>query len=138
MKSLIFVTLNNGPYGDHWIGDLCTLLQSEETAGYRKLCWYGQNRGKRDCYVGPGTIVAMREKADVKAFTLIGTVAQIKCIEKQQGRVSGMYELLVEVSASPQVIPRDDATDFYTHWTVLRTVGISTTDAQPQGIYAER
>jgi hypothetical protein len=80
----------------------------------------------------------MREKADVKAFTLIGTVAQIKCIEKQQGRVSGMYELLVEVSASPQVIPRDDATDFYTHWTVLRTVGISTTDAQPQGIYAER
>lgn len=136
MASLIFVTLNNGKYQNHWTSDLCTLLQSKGIAGYRRLCWYGQNCGRRDYLVRPGTIVAVRENDKVQSFTLVGFVAEIHCLQKQQNKVPGMYEIIVEVSDTPETIDRDYENDAYTHWTVLRRVGIETTDAQPQGIYA--
>jgi hypothetical protein len=135
MPSLIFVTLDDGEYADQWTSEPNTLLHTDEVAGHRMLRWCGQRRGRRDHMVGSGTLVAVRESAKIKAFTIVGRVIEIECIRKQDGSVCGIYDILVELTAAPRVIHRDNG-DRYTHWTVLRALGIPTQDAQPQGIYA--
>lgn len=134
-SSLIFVTLKDGEYDDHWSSQLYPLLADGDIAGYRELHWCGQRKGRRDGLVRPGTLVAVRANAKVRAFTLVGAVVEKTCLTPQHDSTPGTYSLLVEVSATPLTIERA-AGDRYTHWTVLRELGFPRdTGCKPHGIY---
>jgi hypothetical protein len=135
-SSIIFVTLTDGEYNDYWKSDVKSLLATDDVAGYRELHWCGQNRGRRDRLVQPGTLVAVRKNKKEMAFTIVGTVAEKTLLTPQHGKTAATYTLLVELYAEPWRIARA-AGDRCVHWTVLRAVNIPTDGSySPQGIYA--
>ena len=126
IASIIFVTLADGMYSDHF--------ESPDT-----LIWCGQNTGKRDSFVTEGTIVCVRASSKLRNFTVYGTV-----ISKEQLRgfntagseeKCALYKLVLKVNASPLVIDRAIG-DKFTHNTVLRHFGFAEDkSAMVQGIY---
>ena len=116
MSSVIFVTLTNGEYNDHWLG--------QEVSGHRALHWCGQRAGGEDHLVGPGTIVAVRDKKGEYGFRLVGVVAEKTLLTPQAGRTPATYRLDVAVSQEQRYIARDLQYGRKTHFTVLHELGI--------------
>jgi hypothetical protein len=137
MPSIIFVTLTNGEYDDHWISEPNTLLADQDTAGHRQLHWCGQRKKTtRDHLVVPGTLVAVRKTKNTLEFTLVGTVATKTQLTSKVGRTPATYNLLVELSVEPRSIRRA-AGDRCVHWTVLRNLNIPRSAGYlPEGIYS--
>ena len=128
MSSIIFVTLTNGEYNDHWLG--------QEVGGHRPLHWCGQRAGGEDHLVGPGTIVAVRDKKGELGFRLVGVVAEKTLLTPQAGRTPATYKLDVVVSQEPRYIARDMQYGKYPHWTVLHELDIPKGGAFVRGIYS--
>lgn len=123
--SIIFVTLADGMYSDHFDGP--------ET-----LIWCGQNTGKRDSLVTEGTIVCVRANSKLRNFTVYGTVVskeQLRAFNTTVEEKCALYKLILKVNAVPLVIERA-AGDKFTHNTVLRHFGFAEDkSAMVQGIY---
>jgi len=123
MASVIFIT-KGGPYPDEWLGD--------EVEFIRPMRWYGQNKGRKDHLVRPGTFVAMREKKTARSFTIVGVV---ETIEKVEDGKPSMYRLNVRMQ-EPEMIPRAPG-DKFTHSATLRRLGIPVPSAGvAEGIYS--
>ena len=123
--SIIFVTLADGMYSDHF--------ESPDT-----LIWCGQNTGKRDHMVTEGTIVCTRDNSKLRSFTVYGTVVskeQLRAFNTTVEEKCALYKLVLKVNASPLVIERAVG-DKFTHNTVLRHFGFAEDkSAMVQGIY---
>ncbi len=132
-NSIILIT-ENGPFADKWRGPRHP-FPCGKFAGYRLLEWFGQNWGKRDNLVKPGTYVGMRKKAG-ENFTLIGIVGLItKVKDSPAPGKPAIYQILVHEFADQPIIPRADG-DSKCHWAVLRHLGIPyTVSPFPEGIY---
>jgi hypothetical protein len=124
---MIFVTLSGGPYADAWI-DAGNLLR-----------WCGQESGKEDHLVVPGTQIWLREKSSQMFFDHVGNVSTIEQVRPhdplRQGDRHAVYTLRVD-RTKPLRISRAEG-DPVTHWAVLRHLGVTQRSAHfPRGIYA--
>lgn len=132
-KSMIFVTLSDGPYSDRWL--------SEPEGNVRCLQWCGQNSGADDHLVIEGTQIWMRKKAADKFFDHVGDIQEIMMTEPNDphrlGARHATYRILVELNDTPARIYRAQG-ERYTHWAVLRHIGIQPTGSIhfPRGIYS--
>jgi hypothetical protein len=126
-SSLIFVTLHDGEYADHFLNDYT-------------LVWCGQRSNKRDAMVGPGTAVWIREKKSNRFFTHVGHVVKKELMRPYEPAAEGderyaIYHLHLQRIADPVTIHKGPD-DTFTHNTVLRHAGYPTeTGAMPHGIY---
>lgn len=131
MTSVIFCTLKNGEYDDHW-------LSEPDSSNMRTLHWCGQrkNVGNKDALVVPGTLVAVRPSSSCLSFTLVGQVATKRQLTEKTPTSAATYELSVSLDAQPLQIHRAEG-DRCTHWTVLRHLGIPRSGGYlPEGIYS--
>ena len=136
MPSIIFVTLADGEYNDHWSSDLLPIGVSNTRIGIRELTWDGQRSGLRDDLVGPGTRVAIRPNRNTKAFDLAGTVLLKTQTRARDANAPAQYKLVLEMAANPQRIHKL-RNDRFTHNSVLRALGYPLeVGAMPHGIYA--
>jgi len=136
MPSIIFVTLKDGVYADHWSSDLLPVATSEDRAGVRELTWPGQKSGIRDDLAKPGTLVAMRPNKDTRYFDIVGTILVKERTRPRTADHPAEYKLLVEVLRVPRRIHKN-VDDVFTHNTVLRAIGLPIEHgALPHGIYA--
>jgi hypothetical protein len=137
MLSIIFVTLKDGAYADHWSSDLLPVAASEDRAGVRELTWEGQKSGLRDDLVKPGTLVALRPNKDARYFEIVGKVLLKERTRARSVNRPAEYKLLLEMERIPTRIQKD-ANDAFTHNTVLRAVGLPIEQgAMPHGIYSQ-
>ncbi len=121
-KSVIFVT-GGGPYADKWLDEFRP-FPCNSIAGIRTLEWLGQDSGRRDHRVKPGTLVAMRDNDKVRGFTLVGVVGLItKVKDSPAPGKAATYNILVYMFKEQPFIPRADD-DRHAHWATLRHIGI--------------
>lgn len=127
--SMIFVTLSGGPYADAWMDQ-------------ENLRWCGQESGKEDHLVGPGTQIWLREKSSHMFFDHVGNVSTIEQVRPhdplRQGDKHAVYTIRVD-RTKPLRISRAEG-DPVTHWAVLRHLGVNDNQRGsahfPRGIYA--
>lgn len=138
MPSIIFVTLKDGVYADHWSSDLLPVAVSEDRVGVRELTWEGQKSGLRDDLAKPGTLVAVRPNKDARYFKIVGSVLLKERTRAWDATGPAQYKLLVEILRAPRTVEWDRDEDKFTHNTVLRAVGLPIErGAQPHGIYSQ-
>ncbi len=136
-NSIIFVTLEGGPYKDRWNSELFPLLKTEECAGYRELIWEGQGSGLRDQYVGRGTLVAVRPSKKTRYFDIVGTVSDIIRTRAWSNNAPAEYKLSIKVMRQTRRIHKLSE-DRFTHNSVLRELGFPLEmGAMPHGIYTK-
>jgi len=126
--SMIFVTLSGGPYADAWIDK-------------KTLRWCGQESGKEDNLVVPGTQIWLREKSSHMFFDHVGNVGSIEQVRpndplREKGDRHAVYTIAVD-EVKPLRISRTEG-DIVTHWAVLRHLGVNERGSAhfPRGIYA--
>ena len=126
--SMIFVTLSGGPYADAWIDK-------------KTLRWCGQESGKEDNLVVPGTQIWLREKSSHMFFDHVGNVGSIEQVRpndplREKGDRHAVYTIAVN-EVKPLRISRTEG-DIVTHWAVLRHLGVNERGSAhfPRGIYA--
>ena len=126
--SMIFVTLSGGPYADAWINK-------------KTLRWCGQESGKEDNLVVPGTQIWLREKSSHMFFDHVGNVGSIEQVRpndplREKGDRHAVYTIAVN-EVKPLRISRTEG-DIVTHWAVLRHLGVNERGSAhfPRGIYA--
>lgn len=127
MTSIIFVTLKDGMYANHW--------SSDARDGVRELTWEGQRSGRRDEVAQPGTLVAVRPNSRARYFDIVGKIAVKTSKRSWQYKRPAEYKLQIEMYRVPTRVERDSA-DAFTHNNVLRTIGLPIEKgAVPHGIY---
>ena len=125
--SLIFVTLNDGEYADHFLND-------------HTLVWCGQRSNRRDEMVVPGTAVWTREKKSNRFFTHVGHVVKKELMRPYNPGERGderhaIYTLYLELLENPITVHKEPD-EAFTHNAVLRHAGYAIeTGAMPHGIY---
>lgn len=126
--SMIFVTLSGGPYADAWMDQ-------------ENLRWCGQESGKEDHLVVPGTQIWLREKSSQMFFDHVGNVSSIEQVRphdplREKGDRHAVYCVRVD-RVKPLRISRAEG-DNVTHWAVLRYLGVNERGSAhfPRGIYA--
>ena len=131
MTSIIFCTLKNGEYDDHW-------LSEADSSNMRTLHWCGQRKtiGNKDDLVVPGTLVAVRPSRSSLYFILVGQVVTKRILTEKTPTTAATYELSVALHTQPVQIDRAEG-DRCTHWSVLRHLGIPHSGGYlPEGIYS--
>ena len=128
MSRIIFVT-RGGPYNDEY----------EE--GSNRMMWKGQNCGKKDSMVIPGTIVYYRNNNKRYSFRRIGTITNIICTISGDAtkKIPSTYLLDIELYSEILEISRAEG-DRTTHQSILRFEGHSIETIRssrnfPHGIY---
>lgn len=128
--SIIFVTIGKGAKYDN------KYIEGEHT-----MIWKGQDSGKRDGRVVPGTRIWFRNSSKHKYFKLLGTVENIELLEpgNTKNSIAATYMLRLNLLDHQPVIERLNI-DRTTHQSVLRSEGysediIETAHWFPEGIY---
>jgi hypothetical protein len=129
-QSIIFVTIGNGAQ-----------YENKYIEGEHTMIWKGQDSGKRDGRVVPGTRVWFRKSSHNKHFKLIGTVETIEAVESGdvKNKIAATYMLRLNLFDDQPVIERTNI-DRTTHQSILRKEGysediIETAKWFPEGIY---
>jgi hypothetical protein len=119
----------------------CSTYNNEYVEGSNQMIWKGQNRGKRDNRVVPGTRVWWRRSHRKRAFTMIGTVNRVELLTpgNHSASIPATYRLFLDLEENPRTIERAVG-DRTTHQTILREEGFSedvvrTAAAMGEGIY---
>jgi hypothetical protein len=135
MSPIIFSTHKDGDYRDHWSSAIHQVGVSNDTAGIREMIYYGQNCGKRDGMIQPGTLVAVRPNRNARYFVIVGKILLKTCTREREKKIPAEYKLLIEIYSVPIKIDKDPA-DKFTHNAVLRSIGLPIEKgAVAQGIY---
>jgi hypothetical protein len=137
MASIIFVTLKDGEYADRWTSELLSVAVSDDRVGVRELTWEGQRSGLRDDLAKPGTLVALRPNKNARYFDIVGKILVKERTRARSENRPAEYKLLVEILRVPTRIQKE-ASDAFTHNSVLRAIGLPTEQgALPHGIYSQ-
>lgn len=114
IPSIIFVNGDGSTYNNEYV------------EGSNQMIWKGQNCGRRDNRVVPGTRLWWRRSHRKLAFTMIGTVNRVELLTpgNHSAGIPATYRLFLDLEENPRTIEKAIG-DRTTHQTILREEGFS-------------